>query len=387
MEILPKDVISFSVETYSNRIGVRTRLIYNVVLTVVFLSLFSLPFIYIDINISGQGIIRPKLQRTEIYAPVSGQIDNLFVEENQEISKGQTILSVYPDILLQKEKHTIDQIQYKSDQLSDVNKLLELETYSGQRAITFDFNSTYYRTEFTKYKELLFEINLKIEAEQKKFKRQQVLYEQKVISTSEFEDYENNLNTILAEKKLKMQNQYSKWESEKRQFSEELKNLKASLKELKKEKERYVVKSPIEGNIMNILKVQKGSYISANQLIGEISPNDEIIAECYISPSDIGLMHVGQLVRFKVDAFNYNEWGFLEGQIFDISKDVNFGSDGGQAFFIVKCKLEKQWLDLQSGYKGYIKKGMTVQGRIFVNRRNVFQLLFDKADDWINPSN
>jgi HlyD family secretion protein len=33
-----------------------------------------------------------------------------------------------------------------------------------------------------------------------------------------------------------------------------------------------------------------------------------------------------------------------------------------------------------------IKKGMTVQVRFLVTRRTLFQLLFDKADDWLNPN-
>jgi len=39
-------------------------------------------------------------------------------------------------------------------------------------------------------------------------------------------------------------------------------------------------------------------------------------------PADIGLLHENQQVRIQVDAFNYNEWGMLEGRIIDISDDM-----------------------------------------------------------------
>ena len=34
----------------------------------------------------------------------------------------------------------------------------------------------------------------------------------------------------------------------------------------------------------------------------------------------------------------------------------------------------------------HIKKGMTLQARFYVTRRTLFQLLYDKADDWLNPN-
>jgi hypothetical protein len=52
----------------------------------------------------------------------------------------------------------------------------------------------------------------------------------------------------------------------------------------------------------------------------------------------------------------------------------------------VRCKLDDNKLELKNGYVGYLKKGMGLQANFYVTRRTLFQLLYDKADDWLNPN-
>ena len=47
--------------------------------------------------------------------------------------------------------------------------------------------------------------------------------------------------------------------------------------------------------------------------------------------------------------------------------------------------LDSQQLHLKNGFKGNLKKGMTLQARFVVARRSLWELLFDKVDDWVNP--
>ena len=119
--------------------------------------------------------------------------------------------------------------------------------------------------------------------------------------------------------------------------------------------------------------------------LGEISPDSGLIAETYVAPKDIGLLKIGTKARFQIDAYNYNEWGMATGKITSISSDI-FMQNGAQPFFKVRCLLDKNSLNLKNGYVGKIKKGMTLQARFFVTRRTLFQLLYDKADDWLNPN-
>jgi hypothetical protein len=110
------------------------------------------------------------------------------------------------------------------------------------------------------------------------------------------------------------------------------------------------------------------------------------VATCFVKPADIGLIHENQQVRIQVDAFNYNEWGMLQGEIVDISDDM-IVENGSMAFFRVKCIPDKTFLSLKNGHKAFIKKSMSLNTRIVVIRRSLFNLLFDRVDKWFNPYN
>lgn len=103
-----------------------------------------------------------------------------------------------------------------------------------------------------------------------------------------------------------------------------------------------------------------------------------------LSEKDIGLIKKGQLVRVQVDAFNYNQWGTLTGKVLDI--DNNVTQHNSDIFFKVRCLLEDNSLSLKNGYKAAVSKGMTLTARFIIARRSLYQLLFDKVDNWLNPT-
>ncbi|MEJ5265646.1 MAG: HlyD family secretion protein, partial [Bacteroidales bacterium] len=41
---------------------------------------------------------------------------------------------------------------------------------------------------------------------------------------------------------------------------------------------------------------------------------------------------------------------------------------------------------LKNGIKGYLKKEMTVKARFIVTNRSLFQILYQKTDKWLNPT-
>jgi HlyD family secretion protein len=84
-----------------------------------------------------------------------------------------------------------------------------------------------------------------------------------------------------------------------------------------------------------------------------------------------------------MDAFNYNQWGLLEGKVIDI--DNNITIQDNQAYFKVRCSLNSKNIQLKSGYRTLVSKGMTLTTRYTIAKRSLYELLFDKVDDWLNP--
>jgi hypothetical protein len=214
--------------------------------------------------------------------------------------------------------------------------------------------------------------------------RNEILYHQEIIPKSE---YENSLFILNSEKDNLNQifiSQKSSWQNDLTMRKNDSVKLLADLKQCLVELANRIVIAPTSGEIIQSSDIQSGSIVTPGQKIAEISPEGELIATCFVKPSDVGLIHENQKVKIQVDAFNFNEWGMLHGTIIDISDDMII-ENGSVAYFRVKCKPEKKFLSLKNGYNAEIKKGMSLNTRILVTRRSLYHLLFDKADKWFNP--
>lgn len=64
--ILPPDWIENSIETYIYQHTTKSQAIYWVVLATIVLAFILLPFVYVDISIQSNGVIRPAIEKTEI---------------------------------------------------------------------------------------------------------------------------------------------------------------------------------------------------------------------------------------------------------------------------------------------------------------------------------
>ena len=365
---------------YKYHIYTKSKLIYSSVVLILILALSALPFIYTQISITSQGLLQSSLEKTELSIPVNGRLVHLKMKDNQKLKQGDTLLVI--DAALPKQQDVLVQtrIVQINQLLRDINSLLRADALSTPNLQTGQYNALWQQyiqeTENTR--------NAQAQAE-RTYKRYEKLYQNGALTASEYEKYkfeydQANSANLLLNKKYK-----SQWQVEANQYRNELRQLSGQQAELNEQKKQYIVKAPISGSLQNIAGLQQGAYVFANQKIGEISPDKDLIAFCYIKPSDIGLIHKGQQVRFQVDAFNYNQWGLATGKVMDISDDIII-LNNTQPVFKVKCSLDKNHLQLKNGYKGYLKKGMNFTARFTVAERSLYQLLYDKVDDWVNPN-
>jgi HlyD family secretion protein len=153
-----------------------------------------------------------------------------------------------------------------------------------------------------------------------------------------------------------------------------------------KEKDLYVIISPVNGTLDQFSGIYAGSVIQAGSLLAVISPDSLLYAEVYVSPRNIGYIHKDMPVHLQIASFNYNEWGTIDGRVTDISSDFITDPTGQNTFYRVKCGMEKNYLVRKNGVKGVLKKGMSVSAHFMITRRSLFDLLYQKMDDWINPA-
>ncbi|MEZ2336622.1 HlyD family secretion protein [Mucilaginibacter sp. RCC_168] len=368
---------------YRSQISRRTQLIYLVTVLAIIVTFVLLPFIKTPISIKGTGLLQSSIEKAELTIPVNGRLTRLKLTDNQKITRGDTILVI--DASVQKQQGALaDNRKRQIGQfLGDINELLA--GVNRGRTSTPNLQTGQYNASWQQFSQELANSAIAKQQSASTFNRYNELYKNKVLTESEYEKYKFEYEQAKSAYLMVLAKYKTQWQTEANGFRNELRQLNGQEAEINEQKRQYMLRAPISGSVQNISGVQNGAYVFANQKIGEISPDANLTAFCYIKPSDIGLIKKGQQVRFQVDAFNYNQWGLMTGKVVDISDDIIIVNQN-QPVFKVKCTLDKNYLTLKNGYKGYLKKGMNFTARFNVTKRSLYQLLYDKVDDWVNPN-
>ena len=295
--------------------------------------------------------------------------------------RDQEILTLNADVLDEKLRF----VTYKEkQQRASIHDLGLLTSVSSINSIETElFETMRYKNEYLLLKNQIRENEYNREKSKKEADRFRRLHKEKLVSLSELEYRELEQKKLAIQGNMLIKYQSAKWHRELLSSRLDLNELRAEREQCEQERELYIIKSPIAGTVEQFSGISVGSFIQIGQLLIIISPDSDLIAEMYVSPRDIGLLNIGAMARIQVDTFNYNQWGLISGELIEISDNSILVN--GQPFFRVRCKMNQKYLQLKSGYKGYLKKGMTVRARFLIAKRSLFQCLYDKVDDWLNP--
>ena len=364
-----------TLENLISRNKTKSISIYLVLILAILIFLVLLPVIKIDISSQSRGIVRSTTDNVPVTSLVNGKVTFVNLKNNSIVQKGDTLLQLTQENLDIEKATNQEVLSTVQDQVDDLS-LVVLGKSNTLKTPTI-------QQELYSYASKQSEFQSKIAQAKIGYDRNKQLYDKGVIARAEFEKY--SFDYTYAQQALSgfEKNQRSVWQNKKRELEEQLKNLNGTLQEITVESKNYVITAPLSGTIENFSGIQTGSFLNALQPIASISAVDQLIVESTVSPNDIGMIQKNQKVKFQLDAFNYNQWGLLEGKVIDIDRNITI--QGEQAFFKVRCALNTTAMQLQSGYKTQITKGMTLTTRYIITRRSLFDLLFDKVDDWLNP--
>lgn len=374
--LFPAAIMQRSVFNWLPRVRVHTQIIYITVLLAILCILAALPFIRVDVSIAASGIVRPVTEKTELRSLVAGTIEQILVADGASVQKGQVLLRLQEDISNSKLTQNNFELSQRETQIKDLETLVA----GGSR-----LQSSLYQQQYARFNASLQEQAATVEKLKIDLEMYEKLFKEKVIAKKEYLDRKYDYEKSKAAYTSAVQQQRSTWATDLNQLRLDDNRLRADNRQLTKEKEWNLIKAPVSGTLQQFTGKYAGGYVQTGDLLGVISPDSNMIAECYVSPRDIGYLKKGMPVRFQVDAFNYNEWGMVKGEILSIDND--FVLINNQPAFKVRCRFASTTLSTTHGVSASLKKGMTLQARFILTKRSLFQLLYDKTDDWINPNN
>lgn len=212
-------------------------------------------------------------------------------------------------------------IHYQTNRLNDYAAHLADLIYLAKGERPTVFRSAVRQQEYTYFMKRRKKLQTSVVQAEKEYRRNKVLFDEKLISEEEYEkyfyDYENDKNELASF----VEGQISTWQSDLNNYRNSQNEMNSSMNQDVKGQDLYVVRSPVSGTVDQFSGIYRGSSVQAGQSLAIISPDSTMYFEVYVIPRNIGYLRVGMPVNVQVESFNYNEWGMIQGRVTDISSD------------------------------------------------------------------
>jgi multidrug resistance efflux pump len=249
--------------------------------------------------------------------------------------------SLYTDVDFLKKKHQSIELQQK---LAEYDMQLTKET--------FDANESLYKDKVISSQDL---------RDQKgKLVNKQMIIAQFTSSLLENEDAQTGKLRDIDELEHSISQQ-------KIIFHQELQTLKSLTDEWIR---KFIIKAPVEGKITFIIPLQENQFIQTGKTLGFVNPSDSrYYAQVNLRQASFGKIDTGQKVQLRVDAYPYQEFGYVEGKLRYISQ---VPSDSG---FLANIELPK---GLVTNYNREIqyRSGLRLQALIITRESSLLQRFY-----------
>ena len=181
---------------------------------------------------------------------------------------------------------------------------------------------------------------------------------------------EGNRTLLESQQKIQqLQVQVTQFQAKINETQNRLTTAKAQLQQLS-------LKSPVDGSISSLNLPNPGEVVQPGQTIAEIAPQDTPLVLSAILPNrEAGFVKTGMPVQVKLDAFPYQDYGIISGEVTSISPDSKPDERLG-AVYQVEIALEQNSVrDNQTTIS--LKAGQTASADIVLRRRRIVDILFD----------
>ncbi len=374
-------------------------------------------FTLIDDTIQVQGKLEPQGTTIDVKVPLGGVIKKIMVEEGEVVSDKQILLEldtrapksklkalnivksqIMADILLSKiqlgeQINTEDLTNNQKIKLISLKNEYDSRISAAQNAVDqakFRRNSNLEQintiNEVLKIREEVLN-NLKELTEigglskVKYLKEQQEVIQLKGRLVNARNDLKTS-NSILKEAENKLSNTIAATKIDSATKIEENEKQLAQIQNQINESQLTIgyqeIRSPLNGLVFDLQPAAPGYVVNTNLPILKIVPIDDLVARVFVSNRDIGFLKKDQLVKIRVDAYPYNEFGEIKGVIDSIGSDVLEPDQNFNFYrFPVTLKLDKPFI-MHKNKKLPLRTGMSLSANIVLRQRPVLSLFTER---------
>lgn len=362
------------------------RVLHVFALLVIVLIVWA-SFAQIDELVRGQGKVIPLRQLQMVQNLEGGILAELYVEEGQQVRKGQVLLKLddtqfsskfqerrqtqfaiqgniarlqaelsglseieFPPMLIETAPETVAQqvrlFSHRQAQLNAAVRLLDLQIKQQQQALEkaqFDYEQAK-RQQVLAEKELAILLPLLQEgvvSEMELIRAEKEALKAKGEASS-LEYAMPKFRTAIEELKDKQKqlviNFKADAQKELNDYQEKMAQISQSSGALEDRVERTQVRSPVNGTVKQIMLNTLGGVVQPGMdLISIVPMEDSLLIETKIRPSDIARLYPGQKAMVKFTAYDFTVYGGLEAELVHISAD-SISHEDKESFYLVRVK-------------------------------------------------
>ncbi len=284
-------------------------------------------------SVNASGKVYPEVE-VKISPDISGEITELTVEEGDSVVKGQVLARIYADIYALQRDEASSRVAQTSASVKNSQESIE-----GLRANLEQADLTYGRNK--------------------------KLYEDKVISKAELEQFETAARTARANLRAAEQNLLS--------LRATVQGSQVGLSRANKDLGRTTLTAPMSG-VISSLKVKKGERVAGNSFnIGTemmtVADMSVIEVRVDVGENDIVKIHIGDSADVEVDAYSKRKF---KGVVTKIASSTKSGSALASANDVtnyeVRIRLDKSSYEDLLGQRFPFRPGMNASADIKTRR-------------------
>jgi len=196
------------------------------------------------------------------------------------------------------------------------------------------------------------------------------------------QEEKNSYNSLLQAGKLsilKHQEQLKDIDNQATALESQIAQTKGQIASLNIQLKQRIVRSPIDGVIFELPFSKAGQVVQPGQRIAQIAPkNADVVLKAQMPIQDSGFLKVGMPVKVKFDAYPYQEYGIVEGEVTWVSPDSKMQQtlQGSSESFELEITLKQQYVD--NGEKRvYLTPGQTANAEVIIRQRRIIDFVLD----------
>lgn len=363
-EFLP--IISEIEEEPLNPLG---RTTFWIIVTLIFFTALWLYFGKLDIVVTARGKVIPDGEIKIIQPLETGVVKNILVNEGQFVKKGQTLIEIdtsttQPQLLslqanldyinterkrlngkiVQNAQNSYTQNELSKSAYADLNNQLAAKNHEIKRL----------NEEVKNYRK---QLSLNLDKERRMQEVSDIIAGNELDRVrSENMDYRSRIASLNEQiRGVQKEADYIRTNFRTQNLTlladrdKQANELEANIKEIEFKKQQQNIISPVDGYVNTMLIHTIGGVVTpAEKVISVVPADSPLIIKASVPDKDIGFVKKGMPVQVKIDTYDFQKYGMIEGIVKKVSKD--------------SVEDEKQGL-IYDVYITPVTKSLTVDGK------------------------